>query len=97
LASHPTLGIHVSIEQRQSRRHHVKLAAVAELRLECAVCDVSQTGARLTVNYPELLPQQFILDVDRKVQRWCRVLWRSGNEVGVQFTADPRVRTRVLL
>lgn len=53
-------------------------------QLECKVCDLSRTGARLAVGPSAKVPDEFILLVaDHK--HLCRVAWRSAKEVGVRF------------
>jgi hypothetical protein len=56
----------------------------------CQLCDVSAVGARLALAAPELakLPDEFILVLAKraKVHRRCRVVWRTAEEVGVQFS-----------
>jgi len=53
---------------------------------ECMVTDISEGGARL---FTELdLPEAFTLWLgaeDTKMQRECRVVWRLGGEIGVEF------------
>lgn len=54
----------------------------------CQVRDISDGGARLTVfTDARTIPDTFnlLLSPTAKVQRACRVAWRSGTEVGVQF------------
>ena len=57
----------------------------------CHLCDVSASGARLTVTPRVLakLPDQFILVLAKqaKVHRRCRVVWRSEDAVGVRFSS----------
>jgi hypothetical protein len=54
---------------------------------ECMVIDISDVGARL---YSEIeAPPAFTLTVScigGDMRRSCRVVWRNGNELGVQFT-----------
>jgi hypothetical protein len=56
---------------------------------ECMVVDLSDEGARL---YSEIdTPPAFTLTIsgdNGDERRACRVVWRLGHEVGVQFT-DP--------
>jgi hypothetical protein len=56
----------------------------------CHLCDVSAAGARLALPAPEIakLPDEFILVLAKraKVHRRCRVVWRTAEEVGVQFS-----------
>jgi len=58
--------------------------------LPCLLADVSETGARLKLEEDVLLPEQFVLLLTVKVgpRRHCRVAWRTGTTMGVQFSAD---------
>lgn len=58
----------------------------AQLR-ECAVWDESETGARLIVDTPEAIPDIFhiYMTLDFSSRRRCRVVWRSGTQIGVEF------------
>jgi hypothetical protein len=42
------------------------------------------------------LPEEFILVLAKqaKVHRWCRVVWRSEDEIGVRFVIRARGRSR---
>jgi len=63
----------------------------------CHLCDVSASGARLTMAPRVLakLPEEFILVLAKraKVSRRCRVVWRSQDAVGVRFS-NRGVRSR---
>jgi hypothetical protein len=56
---------------------------------ECRVCDVSQRGARLGVERVNEVPDYFVLrlSVDGRVSRHCIVVWRTRDEVGVEFVS----------
>jgi PilZ domain len=58
----------------------------------CTVTNISDGGARL---YSEIeMPPTFTLSVSGEgvnVRRECRVVWRLGGEIGVEFT-DPTPR-----
>jgi hypothetical protein len=60
----------------------------------CTMSDVSQTGARLTIENPADVPDEFtlLLTGDGSVRRQCRVMRRIDREIGVQFlnNAPPR-------
>src|SRR3954464_523201 len=60
-------------------------AAIAE----CALGNLSETGAKLIVKSTDELPDQFILRLskDGRVARKCRLAWRSNDEAGVEFVA----------
>jgi PilZ domain len=64
----------------------------------CHLCDVSATGARLSLAPRVLaqLPEEFILVLAKraKVHRHCRIVWRGQDEVGVRFSARAGVRSR---
>ena len=56
--------------------------------IDCIVKDISVTGARVMVEVPEVLPDYFKLRVDAdEIALFpnCRVRWRAGNEVGIEF------------
>jgi hypothetical protein len=64
----------------------------------CHLCDVSATGARLSLAPRVLakLPEEFILVLAKraKVHRRCRIVWRGQDEVGVRFSTRPGIRSR---
>ena len=52
----------------------------------CIVTDISDGGARLYSD--KETPESFKLSIfteDTRLQRECRVIWRLGGEVGVEF------------
>lgn len=53
----------------------------------CIISDISDTGARLSVEHPEALPEIFHLLLSNRggVHRRCRVMWRSKSQIGVCF------------
>jgi hypothetical protein len=53
----------------------------------CAIADISETGARLLLESDSELPDRFILLLSRNgdARRKCRVVWRDGLVVGVEF------------
>jgi PilZ domain len=54
---------------------------------ECTITDISNRGARLFVDFD--VPDQFFLLVsgDKRFRQNCRVVWRLGGEIGVEFSA----------
>ena len=50
--------------------------------------DISEDGARLAVDQPHSLPNEFSLNIYNGVivTRRCRVVWRSSDQVGVNYT-----------
>jgi len=57
--------------------------------IACQLADVSATGARIIIDSPQKLPEEFLLSLSDQLQRWCLIRWRSRTEVGVEFTARP--------
>jgi hypothetical protein len=61
----------------------------------CKVLDFSHGGARLMVQGASVLPDTFVMCMATS-ERPARVMWRSGQEVGVEFekpTRKPEPRT----
>jgi hypothetical protein len=58
---------------------------------ECSLCDASQRGAQLAVADPDSIPDRFVLalSADGAATRQCRVVWRTGNQIGVEFVKAP--------
>ena len=58
---------------------------------DCALRDVSPTGARLTVKAVHEVPDEFhlIFTADRTMRR-ALVVWRRGEEIGVEFEGEIR-------
>ena len=54
----------------------------------CLMVNVSATGAKLVVEFPDKIPDSFVLMLSRNggVRRVCDVKWRSGNTIGVKFS-----------
>jgi hypothetical protein len=53
----------------------------------CVVQDMSSTGAKITVEDPNVLPAKLRLAFtrDARTGRNCEVVWRRGNSVGIKF------------
>jgi len=59
---------------------------------EALVTNVSRTGARLFVREIELPDTFAVIFLDTRERRECRVVWRIGPEVGVEFIDRPPTR-----
>ncbi len=56
--------------------------------IDCTIRDVSEGGARLVCSQAGLLPKEFYLVfVIEKEMRKARIVWRTAEELGVEFTA----------
>jgi hypothetical protein len=53
----------------------------------CTIIDMSESGAQLQVAADIEVPGEFSLLIggNSHVRRHCRVVWRSGNRIGVNF------------
>ena len=56
----------------------------------CMLSDASDTGARLTLQYPESVPETFTMRLSRdgKITRKCHVVWRSEHQIGLEFQKE---------
>jgi hypothetical protein len=54
----------------------------------CAISDISENGARLVLQSEADLPEHFVLLLTKEgsARRKCRLVWRDGTAVGVEFT-----------
>ncbi len=55
----------------------------------CKVLDISHGGARLMVQGASVLPDAFVMCMGTS-KRHARVMWRAGQEVGVEFEKSTR-------
>ena len=52
----------------------------------CNVIDISDCGAKLRTHNLSVLPNIFELTFDNfSTIRWCRLIWRNGDFLGVAF------------
>jgi hypothetical protein len=79
-------------EQRRHRRQPLNYAAwivtsPTSKPLQCMMSDVSKSGAKLAYKGDAELPDRFmlLLSNDGKTRRMCRVAWREGSRMGVEF------------
>lgn len=58
--------------------------------VKCTVVDISQSGAKLTFDDVNSVPNTFDLLLSRYGQQRfsCQIVWRSSNSVGVQFIVE---------
>jgi hypothetical protein len=79
------------LRKKPRRAFHYTARIVTDptaLQLSCAIADISESGARLTLEHDDdLLPETFVLLLtpDGRTRRECRVVWRDGATVGVEF------------
>lgn len=88
-------------ERREHQRFKINRTAriqtdITTASRECTVTDISDRGARLFVPNLEV-PDQFslLLSGDKSIRQDCRVVWRLGGEVGVEFAPNKPDQTRL--
>jgi hypothetical protein len=74
-------------EKRQHKRVNIALPVVAGGSIPCKLLDLSSTGARLSSE--RTLPDAFYVMFGPEVKRWCSVMWRRRDQVGVKFVTEP--------
>lgn len=80
------------VENRKLRRVNLRLPVTIDagegtpLR-NCTMIDVSEAGAKLRIDAPAVIPDEFVIWLSREgfPRRRCKVVWRTNNELGVAF------------
>jgi hypothetical protein len=77
-------------DQRRTKRKRVLKGArilmpAIGISADCAVRDLSETGACLVLTAPVAIGDNFELAMYDRTIRSCRVIWRAGRRVGVVF------------
>jgi hypothetical protein len=72
----------------------VQIATGIEAPVWCHTRDLSTTGARLNVRNGWSVPDVFLLIIQADLERWCQVVWRSKQEVGLTFVPVPKSMAR---
>ncbi len=87
-------------ERRKERRTVINRVAkfqseVGALPRDCLITDMSKNGARIFADGVEV-PDRFALLISgvEGTRRDCRVVWRLGGEIGLEFIGPPRVERR---
>jgi hypothetical protein len=82
------------LRKKPRRQFHYSARIVTDNQtpqLSCSIADISESGARLTLeNDVDVLPESFVLLLtpDGRTRRHCRVVWRDGSTIGVEFPDD---------
>lgn len=79
-------------ELRKKPRRHFRYAAKILTgpnlpQIACSISDISEIGARLELESDGELPEKFLLLLtpDGHAHRQCRLIWRTGKIIGVNF------------
>jgi PilZ domain len=77
------------VERRKDLREPVDEIAYIfgdGLSIECRVVDLSANGAAIEARDARFLPPRFKLMIARdRAEKVCRIVWISGNKVGLSF------------
>jgi PilZ domain len=76
--------------RRQPMRYSAWVALTPDERHGCVLFDVSDSGARIELQDSAILPEHFLLllSANGAARRYCHVVWRQPNQVGVKFEAS---------
>ena len=74
-------------ERRRPLRYSAWMAIDGDKLHGCVLSNISDGGARLDVDDPQAMPEQFMLVLSGTsgARRRCRVIWRGPGQVGVAF------------
>jgi PilZ domain len=75
-------------DQRRSINRTAKFSTDSgALPRDCMITDISKLGARIFADEVDV-PDRFMLSIsgDEAIRRECKVVWRLGGEIGVEFT-----------
>lgn len=78
---------------RQTIQRTVQAVTVndTQLAVDCTLLDISQSGARLYSAGAATLPREFVLVLRDDIRKWCRVVRRAKNDIGVRFIEKPQI------
>lgn len=81
------------VESRVAKRQRVLKSAKiiygpSQSVVDCAVRDLSDTGAKLICQRNELLPDEIrIVFLQNNTIRSAKIAWRRGEQIGIHFTS----------
>jgi hypothetical protein len=62
---------------------------------DCLIADISENGARLFSEAPNIPDNfQLLISGDKIARQECRAVWRLGGEIGVAFVTEERDQAR---
>lgn len=83
--SEPAAEKRIATRQRIARNGKIVFANFATI-LDCTMRDVSETGAKLIAQDAKSVPDKFgLVLITDQLMRDAKVVWRRGNEIGVEF------------
>jgi hypothetical protein len=92
----------MSGEKRKNQRQTLKYPAKidtgnSEELVNCLLTDVSTSGVRVAVEFPDQVPEYFalLLAPEQTVMRRCKVIWREGSMIGAEFVKASEFKAAV--
>lgn len=84
---------HAELRKKPRRQFHYNARILIDEKtpaIACSIADISEGGARLTLERDKELPEAFmlLLTANGDARRNCHVVWRTGLTIGVEFP-DP--------
>ena len=83
---------HAELRKKPRRVFHYNARIVigGEVPIACSIVDISEIGARLALENETEIPDEFVLLLTPKgtPRRNCRVVWRDGLALGVEFPEE---------
>ena len=81
---------HAELRKKPRRQFHYTARIITDQNappIACSISDISETGARLALERDSELPEKFLLllTANGHAHRQCRVIWRTGVMIGVEF------------
>jgi hypothetical protein len=81
---------HAELRKKPRRQFHYTARIFTDQATQpiaCSIVDISETGARLLLEHEQELPEHFLLLLTPNgvARRNCRVVWRTGPNIGVEF------------
>jgi len=78
------------LRKKPRRQFHYNAKIIAGKKtpsIACSISDISEIGARLVLDHDGELPETFmlLLTATGRARRYCRVVWRTGLTIGVEF------------
>jgi hypothetical protein len=72
-------------DARRTALKSARIVAKDGTTVECRLRNISESGARLELAGPQLLPHAFELEITGMPARTCTLRWVKGSLIGVQF------------
>jgi methyl-accepting chemotaxis protein len=84
---------HAELRRKPRRAFHYNARILTDREsppITCSIADISETGARLSLELDSEVPDTFVLLLTPKgnPRRHCRLIWRDGLTLGVEFPQE---------